>query len=75
MSVEAKDKERMTGTTTRLADFFVQELFTKGEIHVVDHYNTLPANHYLLNILVRRLQFEHSRTKFRVEGLTIKLIK
>lgn len=66
---------RNSGRTTRMADQLIQELFTNGEITVQDHYNQDSAHHYLLRVIVRRLEFEHLNTKFKVKGFNIKLIK
>ena len=66
---------RHSGRTTRLADHFIQELFTKGEVQVRDHWDEPRAHHYLVHIIVRRLEFEHLRTDFSIRGFTIKLKK
>lgn len=69
---------RATGATTRLADKYIQEFFSKktGEyIEVFDHYCGGLANVMLCNIICRRLENEH-KAKFQVKnGYAPKIIK
>lgn len=51
--------ERRTGQTTRLADKYIQQLFTKGSIKVQDHFASHPSNSRLLGIIIKRLFDEH----------------
>jgi len=62
---------RGTGRTTRLADAYIQELFTKGEITVEDHH--IQGSFYLLYKIERRLESEHSHVVFTKKGLNLKL--
>ena len=52
---------RRNGSTTRLIDEAVQELFTRGEVRIRDHYGTRNADQYMLNIFLDRLKAEHFR--------------
>jgi len=53
-------EERMTGNSTRLADWYIQELFTSGSITVKDHINHIHSDADLFNKIYRRLRFEHN---------------
>lgn len=59
---------RATGKSTRLIDFYIQELFNKKEIFVIDHDKfgeNKYANNDLLDKIMRRLHSEHYRiTKY-----------
>lgn len=50
---------RGTGRTTRLIDRYIQELFTEGYIIVKDHYNSLDADRFLTERILKRLKSEH----------------
>lgn len=50
---------RRSGMTTRLADQYIQELFTTGYVEVRDHVDTRQMHEYLWKMVIRRLQFEH----------------
>lgn len=39
---------RRTGRTTKLANFFIQQLFVMGEAFPIDHYPTIDAHVYLV---------------------------
>lgn len=58
---------RMTGRTTRLADAYVQLLFTTGRIKVADHYQAQKNSDYLMRIVIKRLQIEHPHIDFDVK--------
>jgi hypothetical protein len=62
---------RGTGRTTRLADAYIQELFTKGEIIVEDH--NPKDSRYLLYKIERRLDLEHSYVALTKKGFNLKL--
>lgn len=53
---------RMSGWTTRQIDRYVQELFRTGSVVVFDHYGTKQASLRTFNILLERLNNEHSST-------------
>lgn len=57
-----------SGRTTRLADMYIQLLFATGRIGVADHHGTELMSRYLVNIIVRRLQIEHSGVRLDVSG-------
>lgn len=59
---------RASGRTTRLADMYIQLLFATGRIRVADHHGTERMSRYLVDIIVRRLQIEHSRVRLDVSG-------
>lgn len=50
---------RRIGNSTRLIDQYVQELFTKGEIQVFDHFDTQESHESLFKRVLNRLGFEH----------------
>lgn len=58
------DKNRLTGKTTRLADKYIQELFTTGKCHVVDHEPVFNNSEYLMDKILNRLNVEHFRGLF-----------
>jgi hypothetical protein len=66
---------RRDGTTTRMADNYIQELFTTGKTEVRDHWYTKQASERLMGIIIRRLKFEHPSTEINVSrsNLTIEL--
>lgn len=56
---------RADGTSTRMADQYIQDLFNNGKIHVQDHYDGRAAHEHLFHIIMRRLEMEHgSRINF-----------
>jgi hypothetical protein len=72
--VVVKKDARRTGRTTRLIDKYIQELFKKRSVQVVDHNDTNNDDNHTLKILLRRLKTEHgidSGSLF-IEGNTIK---
>lgn len=63
---------KSTGRTTRLADAAIQDFFKmdKGEtMKIYDHEPTKEAQLELLNIIVNRLESEHSGTKFEANKI------
>jgi hypothetical protein len=51
---------RATGRSTRLIDFYIQQLFTTGKIKVEDHYGLNNYGHEsTFERTLRRLQSEH----------------
>lgn len=53
---------RRAGNTTRLADWYIQELYNKKEIKVQDHYydkNNRQPSKILFDIILGRLKTEH----------------
>ena len=66
---------RASGRTTRLADMYIQLLFSTGRISVNDHYDTRRMSRYLLDIIVRRLQIEHQGVRFDVRDNVVTLIE
>lgn len=70
-----KDKNRGSGRTTRLIDYYIQELFTKGEINVKDHYDNIIAHKYLVQRIKDRYKNEFNRgfQELIINNLNIKL--
>ena len=67
---------RCTGRTTRLADAYIQLLFTTGEIFVIDHHiGSVRADLYLRDIILHRLEMEHCYAygNIKVSGKSIRL--
>ena len=63
------EDRRMTGKTTRSVDSAVQDLFTKGFIVTIDpsEDNTTASNRHFKNMIIKRLESEHTRVKINVE--------
>lgn len=51
--------KRRSGRTTRLVDYYIQKLFTTGEIKIKDHHDTEQAHKLIFNKIRRRLSEEH----------------
>ncbi len=66
---------RGSGRTTRLADSFIQELFTNGQIEVKDHHESPHASQALIDVICGRLDYEHCNIKYSVSGFAIKLVQ
>lgn len=66
---------RRRGRTSRLVDFYIQELFTKGEIEVRDHYDHKNAHRFLLSRIVNRYNNEYSKSfqTLIIKDLNVKL--
>ncbi len=66
---------RRLGITTRMADDCIQELFKTGKTEVRDHWYTRESSIRLMDIIIRRLNYEHPSTKLKVSkvNLTIEL--
>lgn len=58
---------RASGRTTRLADMYIQLLFSTGRIKVQDHHRDPQSDRFLTKIIVRRLQIEHPCVRFEVQ--------
>ena len=56
-------EKRASGRTTRLIDKYIQELFTKKEVVIKDHYRNAQADYFLSERVLRRLALEHSGIK------------
>lgn len=51
---------RRIGNTTRLADYYVQKLFTWGTTgEILDHCDSRKMNEKLFKIILKRLSIEH----------------
>ena len=66
---------RGSGRTTRLADQAIQDLFSKGEVTVKDHYPQDAATNCLLDTIEKRLSFEHPFAKYTKSNFTLTLLK
>lgn len=76
----AQDKEksgRRIGNTTRLADFYIQVLFNRGEVQVQDHHSDYNSHRALLERILKRITTEHPRVNLEVNRvkLTIKIVQ
>lgn len=65
---------RKAGHTTRLADKYIQDIFNShSPVKIGDHFvgrtitERRKANRNLLDIIVRRLKFEHKSDQFIVD--------
>ena len=63
-----EDSNRATGRTTRLVDYYIQELFNNpnSEIEIIDHHNTQQSNIHLTQMILRRMYEEHRGVKIKV---------
>lgn len=53
--------DRWTGRTTRLADSYIQQLFSEGFVEVRDHHTSGRSGHeHLFSVIFNRLKNEHS---------------
>lgn len=59
---------RASGRTTRLADMYIQLLFSTGRIRIADHHSTERMNYYLADIILRRLRMEHPHLNLDIKG-------
>lgn len=66
---------RRTGKSTRLADAYIQKIFSnKGPVTIRDHSGTSQADLYLFHIIKRRLDIEHGlKFKYNESELKIEL--
>ena len=63
-----EDLNRATGRTTRLVDYYIQELFNNpnSEIEIIDHTNIQQSNIHLTQMILRRMYEEHRNAKIKV---------
>ena len=54
---------RGTGRTTRLVDEAIQNLFNNGRCIAFDHWPDRQADHCLFERIIKRLEFEHHKSK------------
>jgi hypothetical protein len=76
---------RRSGRTTRLIDAYVQELFTKGEVVVLDHWcwwfgkedieSVYKANMHIFHRFMDRMMVDHQGIELEVDKkkVTVKL--
>ena len=69
-------KLRATGRTTRLVDFYIQELFNNKntEIKIKDHTDDRRSNNYLMYKVLNRLENEHKVVKVTFNGINNSII-
>lgn len=62
------DEYRCTGRTTRLADYYVQQLLNNPnkEIEIIDHWDNIKAHIQLTTTILHRLFDEHKGIKIEV---------
>lgn len=65
--------ERRSGRTTRLADLYIQQLFTEGEVKITDHHPHHYAHEELARRILRRLQAEHQYVEVKYTRSTLKI--
>src|SRR5688572_12158764 len=79
---------RRAGNTTRMVDFFIQVLFTKGEVSIYDHCiedayegrekiserisNKMARRNF--NIVMRRLEMEHPHVRVVVSPMNYTIV-
>ena len=63
-----EDSNRGTGRTTRLVDYYIQELFNhpNEEVEIIDHTNTQQSNTHLTQLILQRMYNEHRQIKIKV---------
>ena len=63
-----EESNRATGRTTRLVDYYIQELFNNSnkEIEIIDHYDHIKAHIHLTQIILKRFYNEHPRVKIEI---------
>ena len=63
-----EDSNRATGRTTRLVDYYIQELFNhpNEEVEIIDHTNTQQSNTHLTQLVLQRMYNEHRQIKIKV---------
>lgn len=68
---------RASGRTTRLIDYYIQELFNNPnkEINIIDHTDNQQSNSYLTQMILRRFYVEHPFVKVEITGLNTLKIK
>lgn len=68
---------RKSGSTTLLADAYIQLLFRGAEIEIRDHYDYIQSHRLLGRLILRRLKSEHPHVCITpsLSNLTIKIIK
>lgn len=68
-----KHPERCSGRTTRLIDFYIQELFTHGEVEIRDHEDHWSAHQNILHRVRKRLAAEHRHVRVKRVPTTSKI--
>lgn len=58
--------KRATGRTTRLVDWYIQELFKWEEVEIVDHHPNSYTNRFLTETIAKRIRHEHPHIKLNV---------
>lgn len=60
------DSLRRAGQSTRLIDQYIQDLFNKGVVSLVDHYGSENANDFLFKTFRDRMNLEHPATAMNI---------
>ena len=65
---ELEENLRSTGRTTRLIDYYIQELFNHpfDTIEIIDHTNNQQSNVHLTQMILKRMYEEHRKNKIKV---------
>ena len=63
-----EESNRATGRTTRLVDYYIQELFNNSnkEIEIIDHTNNQQSNIHLTQMILQRFYNEHKGVKIGI---------
>lgn len=66
---------RVDGSSTRLLDQYVQDLFKNGTITIRDHYDYIATHRWLFHRFMKRLELEHPNMMKHIKtdkNLTVK---
>ena len=71
------ERERQTGRTIRLVDYYIQELFKNPNswITIKDHYDHPTAHKVILGKILKRLDSEHNISEKQTSRIGIEVIK
>jgi hypothetical protein len=60
--IRNKDRDRATGRTTRLVQYYIDLLFsTDNIVEIRDHFNHIAAHSYLTELIIKRFNNELNR--------------
>lgn len=66
---------RKNGNTTRQVDFYIDRLFTFGNITIKDHSQTVTGDLELKDRIIDRLENEHGGLVYKIVGNKIIVVK
>lgn len=75
--LDNSDENRTSGRTTRLIDYYIQELYNNPnkEIEIIDHSNIQQSNIHLTQMILNRLYNEHKGDHFKIVKTNVLLWK